>query len=168
MRLLLELGADPTLTNADRCSPLLAAAGIGTLAPGEEAGTEDEALEAVRLLLELGADINAVDDNGETAMHGAAYKSLPEDGPASGRPWGGRRSLEPEEQIRMDTPADRPGLSPGQLQAGPSDDRGHSSCPAGRWGRTSRALHTRGEERRCILAQVNWRRKRQNDRLSQT
>ena len=77
MRLLLELGADPTLTNADRCSPLLAAAGIGTLAPGEEAGTEDEALEAVRLLLDLGADINAVDDNGETAMHGAAYKSLP-------------------------------------------------------------------------------------------
>jgi ankyrin repeat protein len=31
----------------------------------------------VRLLLELGADVNAVDDNGETAMHGAAYKSLP-------------------------------------------------------------------------------------------
>src|SRR5262249_55573581 len=26
---------------------------------------------------ELGNDINAVDDNGETAMHGAAYKSFP-------------------------------------------------------------------------------------------
>jgi ankyrin repeat protein len=77
MRLLLDLGADPTLTNADGCPPLLAAAGIGTLAPGEEAGTEEEALEAVQLLLELGADANAVDDNGETAMHGAAYKSLP-------------------------------------------------------------------------------------------
>ncbi|MCO6453877.1 MAG: ankyrin repeat domain-containing protein [Pirellulaceae bacterium] len=77
LRLLIELGADPTISNADRCPPLLAAAGIGTLAPGEEAGTEDEALAAVGLLLDLGADINAVDDNGETAMHGAAYKSLP-------------------------------------------------------------------------------------------
>ena len=34
-------------------------------------------LEVVELLLELGDDIDAVDDNGETAMHGAAYKNLP-------------------------------------------------------------------------------------------
>ena len=34
-------------------------------------------LEAVQLLLDFGADINAVDNNGETAMHGAAYKNLP-------------------------------------------------------------------------------------------
>ncbi|MHC5539047.1 ankyrin repeat domain-containing protein, partial [Singulisphaera rosea] len=46
-------------------------------APGEEAGTEPEALEAAALTLALGNDINAVDDNGETAMHGASYKSLP-------------------------------------------------------------------------------------------
>ena len=45
--------------------------------PGEEAGTEDEALDAVRLAMDLGGDVNAVDDNGETAMHGAAYKSVP-------------------------------------------------------------------------------------------
>src|SRR5438309_10577268 len=55
----------------------MAAADIGCLAPGEEAGTEDEAVEAVTLALELGGDVNAVDDNGETAMHGAAYKNLP-------------------------------------------------------------------------------------------
>jgi ankyrin repeat protein len=76
MRLLVELGADPRLANADHCTPLMAAAGVGALGDGDEAaGTEAEALEAVRLLLELGADPNAVDDNGETAMHGAAYQS---------------------------------------------------------------------------------------------
>jgi ankyrin repeat protein len=78
LRLLRELGADPTLANVDHCTPLLAAAGVGALENGEEtAGTEDEALEAVRFLLELGADVNAEDGNGETAMHGAAYQNRP-------------------------------------------------------------------------------------------
>ena len=77
MKTLVKLGADPRLPNAQHCTPLMAAAGLGCLAPGEEAGTEDEAVEAVKLTLELGNDVNAVDDNGETAMHGAAYKSFP-------------------------------------------------------------------------------------------
>jgi ankyrin repeat protein len=77
LRLLVELGADPLLSNKDGCTPLMAAAGIGTLAPDEEAGTEPEALEAAEYLLSLGADVNTVDQNGETAMHGATYKSLP-------------------------------------------------------------------------------------------
>ncbi len=77
MRALVKHGADPRLPNAQHCTPLMAAAGVGTLAPGEEAGTEPEALEAVALAIELGNDVNAVDDNGETAMHGAAYKNFP-------------------------------------------------------------------------------------------
>jgi uncharacterized protein len=77
MKLLVKLGADPKLPNAEHCTPLMAAAGVGSLAPDEEAGTEEEAIEAVKLTLELGNDVNTVDDNGETAMHGAAYKSVP-------------------------------------------------------------------------------------------
>jgi hypothetical protein len=34
-------------------------------------------VEALQVALDLGVDINAVDENGETAMHGAAYKNLP-------------------------------------------------------------------------------------------
>ena len=77
MRALLEMGADPKLGNVDQSTPLMAAAGLGCLAAEEEAGTDDEAVEAVKVILKLGADVNAVDANGETAMHGAAYKNLP-------------------------------------------------------------------------------------------
>ena len=77
MTTLAKLGADPTLTNTDNSTPLMAAAGLATRSPGEDAGTESEVLEAVQVLLDLGADVNAVDNNGETAMHAAAYKNLP-------------------------------------------------------------------------------------------
>lgn len=77
MKLLLELGADPTIPNAEGCMPIMAAAGIGVRAVGEEAGTEPEVLETIDFLIKLGADINAKDENGETAMHGAAYRNFP-------------------------------------------------------------------------------------------
>jgi ankyrin repeat protein len=77
MRFLAKLGADPLITNVDNSTPLMAAAGLGTRSPGEDAGTESEVIEAMQVALDLGADINAVDNNGETAMHGAAYKNLP-------------------------------------------------------------------------------------------
>jgi len=77
MRLLVELGADPLMSNADGTTPLMVAAGVGTAAPGEDPGTESEVLEAVQLALKLGGDLNAVDENGETVMHGAASKHVP-------------------------------------------------------------------------------------------
>jgi uncharacterized protein len=77
MRLLVELGADPRLPNEDNTTPLMVAAGVGTQNPGEDPGTEPEVLEAVKVALELGNDLNAVDNNGETAMHGAALKHVP-------------------------------------------------------------------------------------------
>jgi len=78
MRLLVDLGADPLLPNQEGTTPLMAAAGVGTHSPGEDAGAPPEALEAVKLAIELGNDVNAVDKNGNTAMHGAAFKQLPE------------------------------------------------------------------------------------------
>ncbi|MBI3049710.1 MAG: ankyrin repeat domain-containing protein [Acidobacteria bacterium] len=77
MRLLAELGADPKLPNEDNTTPLMVAAGVGTQNPGEDPGTEPEVLEAVKVALELGSDLNASDNNGETVMHGAAYKHVP-------------------------------------------------------------------------------------------
>ncbi len=77
MQLLIQLGADPLLSNAQGTTPLLAAAGVGLGAPEEAPGTESEVLESVKLLLKLGADVNAMDKNGETAMHGAAYRNHP-------------------------------------------------------------------------------------------
>jgi ankyrin repeat protein len=77
MRLLLKLGADPLLPNFDGTTPLMAAAGVGTNEPQEEAGEESEAVEAVKMLIDVGADVNTVDQNGDTAMHGAAYNISP-------------------------------------------------------------------------------------------
>jgi uncharacterized protein len=77
MKTFVALGADPLAVNADDSTALMAAAGIGTRSPGEDAGTEEEVLEALQTALDFGVDINAVDKHGETAMHGAAYKNLP-------------------------------------------------------------------------------------------
>ena len=74
MRLLLAHGADPSIGTEERITPLMAAAGIAW-ASNQDRASESQVLEAVTLLVdELGADVNAVSDLGETAMHAAAYR----------------------------------------------------------------------------------------------
>jgi ankyrin repeat protein len=75
MRLLLELGADPSINTEKGTTALMAAAGVGIWAPGENPGTPEEALAAVKLAFEAGGGaVNDVDANGETALHGAVYR----------------------------------------------------------------------------------------------
>jgi ankyrin repeat protein len=73
MRLLLAKGADPNLTTKDGNTALQFAAGVGYRDKNTK-GTESEALEALKLAVGLGLDINRENDRGETALHGAAYR----------------------------------------------------------------------------------------------
>ena len=77
MRRLIHHGADPRMPNAQGRTPLLAAAGVALGPEADEAASEDEAVAAVRFLLDLGADIDVVDKEGDTVMHAAAYKQSP-------------------------------------------------------------------------------------------
>jgi ankyrin repeat protein len=72
LRVLMEGHADVQIPTKKGTTPLMIAAGLGRY----EDRTEEEersALEAVQLLVSLGADVNAVGENGYTALHGAAY-----------------------------------------------------------------------------------------------
>jgi uncharacterized protein len=85
MRLLLAYGADPGITASDKTTPLMAAAGVGWL-PSLVYTRNENLIESLKLCLELGNDIHAVNDGkpnsggpaGLTALHGAAFKGVPE------------------------------------------------------------------------------------------
>jgi ankyrin repeat protein len=75
MRVLLDVGANPALTTDRGTTALMAAAGVGIWAPGENPGTHEEALAAVKLALDVGGGtVNDIDQDGETALHGAVYR----------------------------------------------------------------------------------------------
>ena len=71
MRLLIEKGADLKLTTRDGNTALLFAAGVGYRDKNTR-GTEAEAIEAVKVCLDKGMDINQKNNREETALHGAA------------------------------------------------------------------------------------------------
>jgi len=76
MRLLVEHGADPKLATKSGDTPLMAAAGIGWAA-NWSVNAPLPLLDAVKYCVELGNDVNAADNRGYTALHGAAYLGDP-------------------------------------------------------------------------------------------
>jgi uncharacterized protein len=74
MQLLLAAGADPAVTMPNKSNALMFAAGLGwrdgsPAAPSYDQGTPEDAIEAITLLLDRGFDLNAANDNGDTALH---------------------------------------------------------------------------------------------------
>ena len=72
MRRLAAAGADTRAATDENNTPLMVAAGLGQV-PAETRVTGDGALEAVELVLALGADVNAVNLRGRSALYGAAH-----------------------------------------------------------------------------------------------
>jgi ankyrin repeat protein len=73
---LLEHGARTDIRQLERMTALMVAAGLRQYSIDTRGKyvTEEDALASTRLILEAGADINAVEHFGQTALHGAAFR----------------------------------------------------------------------------------------------
>jgi ankyrin repeat protein len=81
MLALLAAGANPNLSTDDGTTPLMVAAGLGrvTFSPGQRRGIRSTGgEEAVKILVEAGSNVNAVNEADFTALHGAAFRGLNE------------------------------------------------------------------------------------------
>jgi uncharacterized protein len=80
MKVLADAGADARIPSADGTTPLMVAAGLAIWYVGEDGGSlpgqEGEVLDAVKLCVALGNDVNAANAAGETPMHGAAFRGV--------------------------------------------------------------------------------------------
>ena len=74
MRLLLEYKADPKIATFSGTTPLMAAAGVNWVYNQTYTEGEPALLEAVKLCLELGMDVNATNSMGLTPLMGAANR----------------------------------------------------------------------------------------------
>ncbi|MEP6536830.1 MAG: ankyrin repeat domain-containing protein [Bryobacteraceae bacterium] len=115
MRMLLENGADPKMTTKDQTTALMSAAGLGWKY-GDSIIPEADALESARLCVKLGLDVNAVNEKGQTALHGAADR-------------GADRIVQflADNGARLDV-KDKKGMTPLTLATG-SDSYGHPGYP---------------------------------------
>ena len=73
MRILVEGKADPRLATAEDTTPLMVAAGIAHEQRDLWSEEKEKSLHAVKLAVELGADVNAANTDDRTALHGAAF-----------------------------------------------------------------------------------------------
>jgi ankyrin repeat protein len=74
MRLLLAHGADPHISTFHETTPLMAAAGVNWVVSQSYTEGPEALLEAVKLCVELGMDVNAANSMGITAVMGAANR----------------------------------------------------------------------------------------------
>jgi uncharacterized protein len=77
MKVLLDAGADPKLTLKDRTTVLMISAAGGAVVGAYAVAipvTEDSSIEAIKLCLDRGVDINAFNTNGTTAVHAAVQR----------------------------------------------------------------------------------------------